>query len=333
MSSFIQSVLPETVISDGMRISESRTARINAAAFKRALGSVSTSTVKHAEQTTGTLRVANGNNQMPVSYIDDRYFICSIYPLTLRRERPQGDVRNGGRGISIYNIPGVRRGEYTLIEVAPAVAWLQDWTGGIDNPPGSPRPTIVPGYNVATSLVSFWRSGSVINVGAIGVDIVPQGVEEGTPEFLDFLARLTQLQETNFQFVVDEAEAAFKSGKPIHNLDRAMTSAAWLYGDGATKFEWFGRQRFTQHKSCPACQADMPKNAIVCGKCNTNLLNFFRDMGVDAQGSDDVVYLYQTCIANYKRVPTSEMVEMVLTGKDVVDVAAIMEPKKTLVKK
>ena len=257
------------------------------------------------------------NNEMVgIPYVDDRYFIVSIYPEPLFYQLRQGDVRNGGRGVTMYSMPAAKRGEYKVLEIAPTIAWKQNFESGFDQPSSGLVPVVTSAKKNAEALVHLWTSGSQISIGRPGIAMVPEGVVEGTRPFMEFLTKLITQQELYFTAIVEEAQASYMRGDKIQAVDRAVAAAFWLAGDNAKQYEWVGRKTFVVNKNCPACTKPIPQAAIRCTECNTDLIKFYTDYKVDASKSDTVVYLYQECI-KAGRFPSQAMVTRVLETGDV----------------
>ncbi len=269
---------------------------------------------------TGFVQMNIGDKVMP--YIDTRHFIVSIYPGWLKYQQRQGDVRQGGRGVTMFSLPPAKRGEYQILEVAPCVAYRQKMDA-LDLEPafGDLQVEFTPSKIIAEGLISIWARGVQHENGRPGVGLLPDNVEEGSPEFLEFLGNLTEQQSMNFNSIVDEAQAAFTRGERIGSIDRAIIAAEWLYGPSARdQFKWFGRQQFVVTKECMVCGTHIPKMALRCTGCNADLIKTYADWGITAEGTDDIVFLYQRMISEFKRAPTPKMVNRVMSGEAVSDV-------------
>ena len=301
-----------------------RSGLIAATSMQRAANSP-TKLVHEYGTKTGFVQMNIGDKVMP--YVDTRHFIVSIYPSWLQYQQRQGDVRNGGRGVTLFRIPPANRGEYQILEVAPCVAYRQKMDA-LDLEPvhGDLQVEFTPSKIIAEGLISIWAKGVQHENGRPGVGLLPDNIIEGTPEFFDFLSQLTEQQAANFNSIVDEAQAAFTRGEKIGSIDRAIMAAQWLYGPSAKDaFKWFGRQQYVVTKECMVCGSHIPKRALKCTSCSADLLKTYAEWGGSAKGTDEVVYLFQLMLGQYKRPPTQGMINQVMNGESAEDVVAEAE--------
>lgn len=299
-----------------------RKGTVSAHQFKKALESAAVQPHTPTEGNRPGMLVVPGLDTGMIAYVDKRYYVVSVYPEPRKHVIRQGDVRNGGAGITTYYMPAAKRGEYQIVEVAPTIYWKHDFSGGLDDAPSDQRiPVPTSAFENAKALVDEWARGSTVMSGAPGFGVVPEGVEEGTEEFYEFLQQLIKQQEAFFQAAIDMADAAYRRGDKIQNISRAVAGAEWLYGDKANQYPWFGRKKFEIQKSCPACSESIAATATRCVKCQCNLLDFYKGLGVSAEGNDPVVHLYEVCVTEYKRIPTAGMIDRVVSGEPVFDVA------------
>jgi len=157
---------------------------------------------------------------------------------------------------------------FTRIVLYDTYQLVQDWT--------QDKPTVVkkdiPVKMVVEDLVRCWCSGRLTDSAEGGPGIA---VYEPKIRLQEQLDALWHKQSSYFRGLVFQADRFFETKQwgNITNLHR--TAAEYVGGEARP---WYQPLSEGVMKSCPACQTKMERLAIVCGKCNTNIVKFAKDM-------------------------------------------------------
>lgn len=157
---------------------------------------------------------------------------------------------------------------YTRIVVHDTYQLVQDWT--------QEKPTTIkkdiPAIMVADDLVRVWSSGRMTESAAGGPGIMRYQKNVPLDEQLE---SLWQRQTLYFRELVFQADR-FHEQKQWNNITNLHRKAAEYLGGELRP--WFQPLQGTATKECPACQNRMERLAIVCAKCNTNIVKFAKEM-------------------------------------------------------
>lgn len=176
-----------------------------------------------------------------------------------------------------------RRG-YTSIVVYDTYQLVQDWT--------QEKPTIlkkdIPALMVAEDLVRVWSSGRMTESAAGGPGIARFDRSRPLDEQL---ASLWSRQDQYFRELVFQADR-FHEKKEWNNITNLHRKAAEYLGGELRP--WFQPLQGSATKDCPACQNRMERMAIVCSKCNTNIIRFAKEMSeLGVKIEDPVLEMYK----------------------------------------
>lgn len=204
--------------------------------------------------------------------------VVSVSPFKMWKQQPLGGC------LYIFEIPAQERNGYHILTVADSFQMIP---GGFDelgdaNPTASLFPAPVSAEVIAHSLVSEWTRTPAPR-GSTGVCVMPDAMQEGTPEFAAFLVEMSADVRTLAEWAILDAGDMFNNGrgKDISNgFHRLLTR--WLMGDeGARAIPWYNAQAINTLKACIACGASINAVAKVCEKCGTDLVKYHIEYDID----------------------------------------------------
>ena len=211
----------------------------------------------------------------PVRY-RSRITICSVYPEPLRK---QWHIRPVG----IFQMKAAPPDGYSLLTVGDSWQRILNTSATTDEEGLQYQDAPISAYEVASSLEAYWTSPVILSHGGfhIGVGIIAGSVP--TPEEL---VQLRAVQTRYFEILVHDADTLWFSGKRNEVMELHRLALRWL---GSEDREWYKRIEPVLLKKCPACEADINRNAVVCKECNRDLGQFYLDRGIEP--SDDPAVL------------------------------------------
>jgi len=144
--------------------------------------------------------------------------IISVCPLPRYKTIPIGGM------LFPFHIPAQPRDGYHILEVADTYTLIR--TGFSEETEAGVHlaPAPIPARVLAESLVREWNM-SLSNVGSLGLMVLPDNVEEGTPEFKAILATLTAQVREVAEWAIREAydlHGNNKSAKITNGFHRAL---------------------------------------------------------------------------------------------------------------
>lgn len=202
--------------------------------------------------------------------------IVSVCPLPRYKSIPIGGM------IFPFHIPAQPRDGYHILEVADTYTLIR--TGFSEETEAGVHlaPAPIPARVLAESLVREWNM-SLSNVGSLGLMVLPDHVQEGTPEFKAILASLTAQVREVAEWAIREAydlHGNNKSAKITNGFHRAL--ARWLMDETAARaIPWYNAQSVNSLKGCIACGESINATAKVCKHCGTDLIDYFTKYKVD----------------------------------------------------
>jgi len=184
-----------------------------------------------------------------------------------------------------YKEEDTKMGEgYTRIIVYDTYQLTRDWTQDAEVLLKKDIPATI----VVKDLVRCWTSGRVTESASGGPGIA---VFDPKLRLEEQLGRIREHQKRYFRELIFQADRYFETKQwlNITNLHRAAAQELGVEGS-----PWFNPISGTGVKNCPACQNSMAHLAIVCPKCNSNIIEFAKKMhALGVKVEDPVLTLYK----------------------------------------
>lgn len=127
---------------------------------------------------------------------------------------------------------------------------------------------------VAMDLLRQWAQDCPGNASGAKPGVMVIEGDEPTQLELD---GLWQTQVTYFRWLVMKADEYWITGKREYITEDHRRALRWL---GSEDRDWFKKILAVHYKACPACAEQINIMAVQCRHCQTNLVKFWRDMGV-----------------------------------------------------
>lgn len=179
-----------------------------------------------------------------------------------------------------FEIAAMERDQYHILEVTDTFQLIPGGWDSLNESNPTPELIQAPIYadTLAKSLADEWGR-SISPVGGMGVRVMPDGMEEGTPEFKNFLNQLSGEVQTLAQWAIRDAMDKHTKGESRTISDRFHRRLAqWLYGEAqARALDWYNASTVEAFKQCVACGETINASARVCKSCGTDLVKFHRD--------------------------------------------------------
>ena len=183
--------------------------------------------------------------------------IVSIFPQELTCERSWSPNRNAG--CHTYILPSADGKSHTKLVVNDAYQWcyMGETIGN--------RSTVIPAEQVARDLVTHWVENRLGNKdgNTIGV-FIAKGAEPTSEE----LERAQGMQSAHMNYVIDQADAAYRQGRLDLMPEVARTYAKWM---GRGDLPWIKEAKRKSMKECPLCYAEIPAKATFCQVCRQQI--------------------------------------------------------------
>jgi hypothetical protein len=198
-----------------------------------------------------------------------RRTIVSIFPMELEATLRHGPVGTN-KAFTRYVMPAAPKDGYTTLVVEDGQEWIMNWEIR------ELRPAPHSATSIANSLVHLWTSGTLGADSGFKPGIMLCAGDTPTEEEL---AHLREQQTRFFRALIDDGHAMFnrQEFKNISDLHRA--AARWM----GVRVPWLVQLEQAQEKKCAACGENILTTALVCKHCNTNLVNFFREMNLPVE--------------------------------------------------
>lgn len=198
--------------------------------------------------------------------------IVSICPKELKKQMPLG------LGLYTFVLQPQERNSYEILTITDSYQLIR--TGFDELSDSNPTPSLAPApvsaHVLASSLVAEWNR-TIAPVGSMGVRVMPDDMQEGTPEFNSFLRAMSGELRALAEWAVRDANDKAGNNEARHISDGFhRVLARWLYTEeGARVIPWYNASAIDELKKCLACGVGINANAKVCKECGTDLVEYF----------------------------------------------------------
>lgn len=222
----------------------------------------------------------------------DTVYICSVSPIELREEivmrYPKVDENHEVvttendeviyENVATFLIKPCKKNEYNVIPVYDGAALIRDPTSyetGQSKLLERPQSAIKIAKSIITDLTSH-------DIGSpsgyqIGIDVIA-GPEPTAEE----LARLQAQRDGWCLFLVRQADTYYNKPESRWMITDTHKAAAEALDIGnSPDHPWIRSIKPGDNKQCIACQEYIPSRALVCPKCQTNLMRFVTEAGLE----------------------------------------------------
>lgn len=203
--------------------------------------------------------------------------IVSVYPVECHERCRLSTINPSGKlsGFTDYFLPAAPKGKFSTLTVVGASDIGLDWMTDPVQPIARPVTADAIAEELTRQFVNSAFRGNT--TAGPGIWVAPQPVPTeqeilDSPEMKEALAR----QEAYFRFLIHDGDVLHDKGQPVTKTHRV--AAAWM---GTEDRPWAKEITEKRNKVCPACSEYVLATAVKCRHCQTDLIEYALQYGVD----------------------------------------------------